>query len=308
MKACCVLAALVAWPPRAAEAAALVGSAARARSGDSRGSTALRIAVTPEEMARCEQYMSSLYTQPLIKKRILPKIVRNCRKDMAIKDARKVCPHLGAALAFAMDDVPEDEELTPGQFCTYAEERMEGLEGAVNVPNLGSGAMDNSQVSPQCLPTVEAVIGTDGTLKTDHLPDFWYALCMNQDCAHFLPSRTKWCDTVREPTHSAMVCEAARGFAKFKIGGRRLFGRRPPEDMKGPQICDLYSNFMEEVSIDLKTWRAVAHGEKGPPLNKQRKPIWHHFIPRWPAAWSGASTLHAGPLVLLIPALAALMI
>jgi hypothetical protein len=248
----------------------------------------LRGAVTPEEMAKCEQFMSTLYTTPMTKKRWLPKIVRRCRRDRAIEDARKVCPHLGAALAFTMDDVPEDEPLSAGEFCTLAEERIEGLEGAVHVPNMGSGDITNFQVSPQCIPTVEAVLGTEGQLKTEHLPDFWYALCMNQDCAHFLPSRTKWCDTARQPTHSTMVCEAARGFAKFKIGGRRIFGMRPPEEMKSEQICSLYANFEEEVGMDLKTWKAIAHGDKGPPKEKKRKPFWHAVWPSIPI-FSGVS-------------------
>jgi hypothetical protein len=298
MKACRVLAVLLMGPPRAAQAAVL-GSAALTDSTAHRGS------VTPEDMAKCEQFMASLYTTPMPKKRILPKIVRKCRRDRSIEDARKVCPHLGAALAFTMDDVPEDEELTPGLFCIYAEERMERLEGAVHVPNMGSGALANSEVSPQCVPTVEAVLGMDGMLKTDHLPDFWYALCMNQDCAHFLPSRTKWCDTAREPTHSAMVCEAARGFAKFKIGGRRLFGMRPPEDMKSDQICDLYSNFVEEVGMDLKTWNAIAHGVKGPPLKKKRRSFWPKML-RNPFSSGAGFAVHVAPLAMLLPALAAL--
>lgn len=305
-----MLAALLIGPPRAALAVALAeterGATVRTRSGVN---ATLRGAVTPEEMAKCEQFMSNLYTEPMTKKRWLPKIVRRCRRDKAIEDARKVCPHLGAALAFTMDDVPEDEKLSAGEFCTLAEERIEGLEGAFHVPNMGSGDTVNFQVSPQCGPTVEAVLGTEGLLKTEHLPDFWYALCMNQDCAHFLPSRTKWCDTARPPTHSAMVCEAARGFAKFKIGRRRILDRlRTPEEMKSDQICSLYANFEEEVGMDLKTWKAVAHGEKGPPLNKKRKPFWHAVWSNPFPSWGGATAAGSlTPLAMLLPALAALI-
>lgn len=78
-------------------------------------------------------------------------------------------------------------------------------------------------------------------------------MCMNQDCAHFLQSRTKWCNTQRAPTHSYVVCEAVRRFAMDEVQVHE------EKTMTPPQICALYGEFVKEMGIDVDAYEHAIH-------------------------------------------------
>merc|ERR1719310_2484178 len=94
------------------------------------------------------------------------------------------------------------------------------------------------------------------TLKAQRAPDFWYALCMNQDCAHFLPSRTRWCTENHQPTHSASVCEAVRLFAHDEM---TIFGAK---ELEADEVCNMYDEFVEDSYINVDAYMHVVHGKK----------------------------------------------
>jgi len=76
---------------------------------------------------------------------------------------------------------------------------------------------------------------------------------MNQDCAHFLPSRTRWCRTQRQPTHSVMVCDAARTYALGEVRSRAA-------DMMSPdEICAMYGAFVRAMGVDVDAYEHVMH-------------------------------------------------
>jgi len=164
-----------------------------------------------------------------------------------------VCPHFEEGLESAFSTQPADRKFNAEDFCWLAETYFIELRGAARVPNMGSGPLINFQVSESCVPAVTSAFAPDKVLATEHVPDFWYAMCVNQDCAHFLPSRTRWCDVERDPTHSIVVCDALRTFAKDEVS---VLGAG---DMTPNEVCDVYGEFVKEMGINVEAYEHVMH-------------------------------------------------
>jgi len=128
------------------------------------------------------------------------------------------------------------------------------------VPNLGKGSGFNFKLSKGCKATVLASFSKDEKkLPAKSAPDFWYALCMNQDCAHFLPSRTRWCTHNHEPTHTQNVCEAVRAFASDEVF---VMERNFNKELDAEQVCSIYDEFVEATHINVEAYMHVVHGTR----------------------------------------------
>jgi len=184
----------------------------------------------------------------------ISKAVSFCEGDKDLAEPTLACPHFKEAVSRALELEPKDKLFDAKSFCEATEAYMINIRGASRVPRTGKGALLNFEVSDHCTTAVAAAFAPDKTLASSSVPDFWYAMCMNQDCAHFLPSRAKWCNVHREPTHSVVVCEAARRFAIDEVVVHES-GAMSPE-----QICALYGEFVEEMGMDLSAYEQVVHG------------------------------------------------
>ena len=77
------------------------------------------------------------------------------------------------------------------------------------------------------------------------VPDFWYAMCVNPDCAHFLPNKTRRCDVEEGPTHSIAVCNALQTFVNDEV---QVLGTG---DIAPSQVCKMYGEFVKEMGINV---------------------------------------------------------
>jgi hypothetical protein len=118
---------------------------------------------------------------------------------------------------------------------------------------MGHGPLINFHVDKSCIPAVKSAFAPDVKLSTEHVPDFWYAMCVNQDCAHFLPSRTRWCDVEEEPTHGIAVCDALRTFVTDEV---QVLGAG---DVGPSEVCEMYGEFVKEMGINVEAYEHVMH-------------------------------------------------
>jgi len=173
-----------------------------------------------------------------------------------VGDKNYVCPHFKEAVEAALEDLDASEEISAKQFCEITEEHMLDMRGAARVPNIGAGPMTNFKISETCAMAVGGAVAPKDTVAAESVPDFWYAMCFNQDCAHFLPSRTRWCSVNRAPTHSYKVCEGVRKFARDSVA--IVKGK---EELSPHQVCDIYKEFVTEIGIDIEAYEAVMQGD-----------------------------------------------
>lgn len=209
--------------------------------------------VTPEDVEQCLEHAVQFVDKPMRADAIIQKAADHCAVDKSTEDKNYVCPHFQEGLEGAFGSQPADRTFDAEQFCWQAEGYFIELRGAARVPNMGSGPLVNFHLSASCQPAVSSAFAPDKTLKTEHVPDFWYAMCVNQDCAHFLPSRTRWCDVERDPTHSIAVCDSLRTFAKDEVS---VLG---DGDMTPDEVCDVYSEFVKEMGINVEAYEHVMH-------------------------------------------------
>merc|ERR1719198_605521 len=115
--------------------------------------------------------------------------------------------------------------------------------------------MTNFKLSETCDKAVSGAIAPEEEVSATSVPDFWYAMCFNQDCAHFLPSRTRWCNINKTPSHSAKVCQGLRAFAldESKVKKGQL--------MTANEICEVYQDFVTETGIDIEAYESVMQGD-----------------------------------------------
>lgn len=232
---------------------------AAARGADAHGflrTRAGRSAVSPEDMAHCVKYAARFMDEPMRKALAIERATDHCAVDKKIDDRNYFCPHFKEGLTGAFLHESESKEFTAASFCEVSENHMLQLRGATRVPNMGSGPLMNFKLSASCEQTTLQALAPARKLPSSQVPDFWYALCMNQDCAHFLPSRTRWCDVDRQPTHSAIVCEGVRDFAKDEVAVDMS------HDMEPKEICHMYAEFIEEIGIDVESFEHVVHSDQ----------------------------------------------
>lgn len=232
------------------------GSRVVADSAQSKVLVATHTAVAaPEDVAMCAKTAKDWFNGRLTASAIAEKGVDHCSLQKVVDDRNYVCPHFREALENVFDGAAPSQEYSLMQFCTLAENYMLGIRGASRLPNIGSGPLVNFQLSPQCAHTVKVSMLPKASLPSADVPDFWFAMCMNQDCAHFLPSRTRWCNVEKAPTHTAQVCEAVRKFAEDEVQVRG------DDDMDPSAVCEVYAQFVQEIGMDVEAYEHVMHAD-----------------------------------------------
>merc|ERR1719265_1745479 len=172
-----------------------------------------------------------------------------------------VCPHFRRFLDQAFHDLDDsnvsDRTITVKRFCVWAENHYDAM--SQQVTTLQDIAEGNDilhfKISEKCPAAVAEAIEPKEKLPKEKVPDFWYALCVSQDCAHYLPSRTKWCSiNLPHPRHSIEVCELAREYAKEDAANFN------GDEMNPEEICASYGRFMDEVRLTVEAYAHVMHG------------------------------------------------
>jgi len=207
------------------------------------------------DVARCIEYAQEFISKPTPKGDALQKAVDRCAQKFAKKDRNYVCTHFREALEGSFETLPASATVDAQTFCEATEGRMLELRGATRIPSVGTGPMTDFKVSERCMKAVEDAMAPKKTMHAAHVPDFWYTFCLNQNCAHFLPSRTRWCNVQQQPTHGVRVCEAARKFAVDEVAVRGD-GQLMPDE-----VCSVYAEFVEEMGIDVEAYEHVVHGD-----------------------------------------------
>mmetsp|Transcript_24403 Transcript_24403/g.69983 ORF Transcript_24403/g.69983 Transcript_24403/m.69983 type:complete len:293 (-) Transcript_24403:314-1192(-) len=210
---------------------------------------------TADDLFTCFNVSGEFVGENVDRADVVKKALNYCKNKADLPNRSFVCPHFKEGISRALELEPEEKLYNAKSFCEATEAYMINVRGASRVPRTGSGPLLGFTVSPECKQIVAAAFAPDETLATSSVPDFWYAMCINQDCAHFLPSRAKWCNIQREPTHSVVVCEAARKFALDEVTVHEAKAMNPE------QICSLYSEFAEEMGIDVDAYEQVIHGK-----------------------------------------------
>jgi len=220
----------------------------------------------------CTSNAEKFITTPVKKSRAIERAMDHCALDKKVDDKNFVCPHYREILTAAFARESTTQTFNAKSFCEVTELYVSQLKDAADVPNMGKGAGFHFKLSEECKPTVaKSFEKGKKTLPAKSVPDFWYALCMNQDCAHFLPSRTRWCTHDHQPTHSQSVCEAVRVFARDEAF---VMEKNLGKDLDSEQVCSIYDDFVEETHIDVSAYMHVVYGTKDHPVpspeNKMR--------------------------------------
>jgi len=216
-------------------------------------STSEKAIVDPADMKRCVEKVSKFLKEPAKKSLAIDKATDDCAVAKMPKGANYVCPHVKDLLTAAFRDFAG--EMDAAKFCEMSEFHTLRMRGATRVPNIGRGSLLDYKIKKDCEPAVLGAMAPSKKLKTGEVSDFWYSLCINQDCAHLLPSRTKWCKVDRAPTHGIEVCDLARKFAGEKASS---YSKGDEIDAKG--LCNLYDGFVDGVKADVESYDNYVHG------------------------------------------------
>lgn len=220
--------------------------------------------VNTEDKAACLQNAKQFINQPMLKGKAVQRAMDHCALDKKVDDKNFVCPHYKEILEDAFRREDTTKLFTADSFCDVTEVYVSQLQGAHKIPNLGKGAGFEFVPHERCEPTVKASFKNGkSTLPANEAPDFWYATCMNQDCAHFLPSRTRWCSHDHAPAHSASVCEAVRHYAKDDIF---VMEKATAQDLTAAQICKIYDEFVEDTHVNVEAYLHVVRGTEEHPV------------------------------------------
>jgi len=164
---------------------------------------------------------------------------------------RSDCGHFQEMVERALEREYEGKVYTAEVFCEVMEGYMVEMHGAANVPRVGTGTLNDFEIAPTCESAVAAAFAPHTGLASAGIPEFWYSMCLNQDCAHFLQSRTRWCNLSRKPTHSIAVCEGVRRFAADEVAVHSASTFDPK------QACDLYAEYVKELANDIEVYKSV---------------------------------------------------
>lgn len=220
--------------------------------------------VNTEDKAMCLQAAKQFINQPMMKGKAVQRAMDHCALDKKVDDKNFVCPHYKEILNDAFRREDTTKLFTADSFCDVTEVYVSQMQGAHKIPNLGKGAGFEFMLRDSCESTVQASFAKGkSTLPANEAPDFWYATCMNQDCAHFLPSRTRWCSHDHAPAHSASVCEAVRHYAKDKIF---VMEKAMSQDLSAAQTCKIYDQFVEDTHVNVEAYLHVVRGTEDHPV------------------------------------------
>jgi len=236
--------------------ASAINWATKAAAAEARRSlkAAVSTSVSSEDMSGCVDHAKKFLSGPKSKAMAIESAMDHCALDKKVDDRNFVCPHYKLVLAGAFRRESTLKKYGPEAFCAVTETYVSQLKGAAKIPNMGKGSGEAFELSKDCKPTVAASMAPEKKLDSSSAPDFWYALCMNQDCAHFLPSRTRWCSEDHAPTHSESVCEAVRAFARDETDIVST------KELDAEQVCSIYEEFVEDSHINIAAYMQVVHG------------------------------------------------
>jgi len=228
---------------------------------------ASELVVSPVDMNGClASAKGFMTTKEYTKHKAIELAMDHCALSKKVDDKNFVCPHYREILNAAFRREATDRLFGAESFCNVAEVYVHQLKSAAKVPNMGKGEGFKFKLGKACKQVVLASLAPQKKMPAASAPDFWYALCMNQDCAHFLPSRTRWCTQNHQPTHSASVCEAVRLFAHDEVA---VFG---PKEMDSDQVCNMYDEFVEDSHINVEAYMHVVHGKVEDPVPVPENP------------------------------------
>jgi len=200
--------------------------------------------------ATCQHVaLKFMRVQPQRKSVFIDEAVAFCERHH-YGDGDHVCSRFKAAITTATSEVKEEDEQSAEEFCEVMEQYLLEMRGASRISTIGSGPLVDFKLSPKCSTMVYSIIGPKRTLHAKDVPDFLYALCINQGCGHFLHSRTRWCRQNQKLTHTARVCNAAHSFASqlpaSKIG-----------DMNSSQLCQTYADFVQDMGDNIYVYEHI---------------------------------------------------
>jgi hypothetical protein len=175
-------------------------------------------------------------------------------------DDSYVCPHFKDFIANSMADetIKRDKALNAAQLCYLTEYHVSELRvQTMNIPNMAveNATLEEFGVHEDCVPAVTKAMKPETALPTEKVPDFWYQFCLSQDCAHYLPSRHRWCAINKSPTpqHSNQLCLLVRDYA---IRNAASFGG---DKMNAKDMCKMYIGFIDESLINVEAYEYVVH-------------------------------------------------
>jgi len=206
-----------------------------------------------DDLAKCTRVASKFLTAPVSREVAVEKAFTYCTTDSQVKESKYVCPHFKEGVERALEHQDYEKQYDAAEFCEATEQYMLDIRGASRVQNTGNGPLLDFQISDKCQDAVASAFSPMEKLESSAVPDFWYSMCMNQNCAHFLPSRTRWCNIQRAPTHSYVVCEEVRRFAMDEVEVHE------EKTMTPKQICELYGEFVKEMGIDVDSYEHAIH-------------------------------------------------
>jgi len=219
--------------------------------------------ISSESMGACLKHASQFIKEPLKKGACVERAMDHCALDKKVDDKNFVCPHYKQILTDAFRREPTTTTYDAQSFCQVTETYVSQLKGAHKIPNMGKGSGFGFELSKDCKPLVKASFGGKKDVAAKSVPDFWYAICMNQDCAHFLPSRTRWCTHEHQPTHSATVCEAVRVYAKDEVF---VMEQNLGHNLNEHEVCTIYDDFVEDSHINVEAYNHVVYQTKDHPV------------------------------------------
>lgn len=213
--------------------------------------------VTPADLQACQQTAVHFISDPATKASIIERAVGFCGQSAAVQLPKQVCPNFEDALSESLRATPATKKLSTKDFCQTVESHLLMLRQASDVPNMGKGPLTNFQADPACVPAVSAVLKPHLTITKDHVPSVLYAMCMNQDCAHYLPSRARWCTVQHEPRVSHELCES---LLKFSRKGVHAKSTEKMVEYSPSNICQVFKGFGEAMGVSIAAYEHVMHG------------------------------------------------
>ncbi|CAK0907125.1 unnamed protein product, partial [Prorocentrum cordatum] len=135
-----------------------------------------------EDVEACAEKMSQYFTaeHPTNKDTVKRRLVDGCNEREEVDLRPTVCPHMDRMITDSLWKVTPVKLMTPAYVCERTEAHMTELQGVAKMPRVGSGMIHFSGTKKTCESTVEAALDGAPTIISSNVPNFWYALCMNQ--------------------------------------------------------------------------------------------------------------------------------